>query len=140
VLNFSHPLTPANIGELEALLGVPVDRVLDLAGQLDPAEPFAAQVRRLFDRARLGRAEWQTLPLVVHLPGLSAAAALVLAELHGRTGSFPPVLRLRRVDALNRYEVAEVVELQAIREAARWTRATPAEEPSDPARTEAGGA
>lgn len=47
-----------------------------------------------------------------------------LAELHGRIGHFPVLIRLRPVaDSVpTRYEVAELLNLQAIREQARYRR------------------
>ena len=47
-----------------------------------------------------------------------------LAELHGRMGYYPPVVRLRPVpDSLPpRYEVAEILNLQAVRDDARRKR------------------
>jgi len=49
---------------------------------------------------------------------------VLLAELHGRMGYFPPIVRLRPVpNALPpRFEVAEIINLQAVREAARTRR------------------
>jgi hypothetical protein len=68
--------------------------------------------------------EWQTAPLLVVLPSLNYIAAIVLAELHGRMGYFPSVVRLRPVeDALPpRYEVTEIINLQGVRDAARKKR------------------
>ncbi|MGH2522324.1 MAG: CRISPR-associated protein Csx15, partial [Anaerolineales bacterium] len=45
-------------------------------------------------------------------------------ELHGRMGYFPPLIRLRPVqEALPpRYEVAEILNLQAVRDGARLKR------------------
>ena len=62
--------------------------------------------------------------LIVNLPSLNFIAGLLLAELHGRMGYFPPILRLRPVsDSLPpRYEVAEILNLQAVRDAARAAR------------------
>ncbi|MGH8884230.1 MAG: CRISPR-associated protein Csx15 [Egibacteraceae bacterium] len=122
VCNFSHPLTHAHVEQLEALLGVPVDAVIERPTVFDPGTPFAEQARRLVDAVGLSVAEWQTRPIVVHLPGHSVIAALVLAELHGRTGGFPAVLRLRRLEPLNEFTVAELIDLQAVREAGRGTR------------------
>jgi hypothetical protein len=47
-----------------------------------------------------------------------------LAELYGRIDYFPPIVRLRPVSrSLNqRYEVAEVIHLQIIRDEARGRR------------------
>jgi hypothetical protein len=62
--------------------------------------------------------------LLVNLPSYNYAAALVLAELHGRAGHFPAVLRLRPVagGATTEFEVAEIINLQAMRDAARQAR------------------
>lgn len=123
VLNLSHPLTAANRAELEALLQAPIERVVDAQVQFDAEAPFADQARRLIDALPLSAGEWQTLPLVVNLPGLSPAAAVVLAELHGRTGGFPPVVRSKRTGPLNQFAVAEVIVLQDVRDEARRHRA-----------------
>ena len=55
---------------------------------------------------------------------LNFITALLLAALHGRMGYFPPVIRLRP-DAGSlppRYEVVEILNLQAVRDAARQER------------------
>ncbi len=76
------------------------------------------------DRAGLTAVEWHTLPLLVHPPSLNYSAVALLAELHGRCGYFLPVVRLRPVpESLPpRFEVAEVVNLQVLREEARAKR------------------
>jgi len=55
---------------------------------------------------------------------LNFITALPLAALHGRMGYFPPVIRLRpAADSLPpRYEVVEILNLQAVRDAARQER------------------
>ena len=49
---------------------------------------------------------------------------MVIAELHGRCGYFPAVLRLKPVPATTppRFAVAEIINLQIVRDAARQTR------------------
>ena len=51
-------------------------------------------------------------------------AALLLAELHGRMGYFPPVLRLRPIanSTPTQFEIAEILNLQNVREASRANR------------------
>jgi len=80
--------------------------------------------RDLADAAGLAPDEWQTLPLVINPPGLAPLALALIAEIHGRCGYFPPILNLRPVpDSVPpRYEVAEVVNLQHVRDAARQRR------------------
>jgi len=52
------------------------------------------------------------------------AAFVLLAELHGRIGHFPSLIRLRPLPGSTptTYEVAELINLQAIREEARGRR------------------
>jgi hypothetical protein len=49
----------------------------------------------------------------------------LLAEIHGRSGFFPTILRLRPMPGSipPQFEVAELLNLQSIRDAARTTRA-----------------
>ena len=124
VLNFAHPATDEQVAEIARLSGRPVERVVDVPAQFDHARPFAEQAAALIDRAGLTPAEWGGVPVVVNLPSFSPGAAAVLAELHGRTGHFPTVVRLRPVagSSPTRYEVAELVNLQETRDAARTRR------------------
>jgi hypothetical protein len=124
LLNFSHPLTPAQQAQIETLTGAPVGRVVDLIPQFDEQQPFVPQVAALLDQIDLTPAAWQGEPILAVLPSLNFIAALLLAELHGRMGYFPPVVRTRPVAGVvpRRYEVAELLDLQAVREAARRRR------------------
>jgi len=124
VVNFSHPLGPHQREQLELRCGQPVDRVIDVKVQFHHEEPFGPQAVAAVDSAGLTGTEWQTVPLVVVPPALAPIACACLAELHGRIGHFPPVVRLRpRADATPPvFDVAEVVNLQHLREAARNRR------------------
>lgn len=67
--------------------------------------------------------EWQTHPLLINPPGYAPAAFVLLAELHGRIGHFPSLIRLRpKPGPVTTYEVAELLNLQTIREEARLRR------------------
>jgi len=124
LLNFSHPLTPDHLAQVEALAGEKVGRVIDVPTQFDHDAPFSEQVESLVDGVGLTPQEWQTLPLLVNPPALNLIAVMLLAELHGRMGYFPTVLRLRPIPGSTppRFEVAELVNLQAVRDAARRRR------------------
>ena len=124
LLNFSHPLTADHLAQIEALTGAQVERVIEVAVQFDTAQPFVPQVQALLAQIPLTAAEWQTTPLLIVPPALNFITAVLLAELHGRMGYFPPIVRLRPVpNALPpRFEVAEIINLQAVREAARTRR------------------
>lgn len=124
LLNFSHPLTPAQLEQIEAVTGQVVEQVVDLMPQLDHEMPFDSQVGELVDSVGLSSQEWQTRPLLVNPPGYAPAAVVLLAEMHGRMGYFPAMLRLRPIEGSNppQYEVAEVINLQAVRDQARARR------------------
>ncbi|MCL6511317.1 MAG: hypothetical protein K6U78_11560 [Anaerolineae bacterium] len=124
LLNYAHPLTPDHLAHIEALTGAAIAQVIELNSQIDPHRPLAPQVVAMADAAGLTPIQWQTESLLINLPSLNFSAACLLAELHGRMGYFPPALRLRPVkDAIPpRFEVAEVMNLQAVREEARGRR------------------
>ncbi|MBW2065325.1 MAG: hypothetical protein JRJ03_10390 [Deltaproteobacteria bacterium] len=123
-LNFSHPLTRDHIRQIEALTGQRIDRVMEIPTQIDPQQPLVPQVVTLADASGLSPTEWQMMPLLVNPPSLHFVAVALLAELNGRCGYFPAHLRMRPVaEAVPpRYEVAEVLDLQTMREAARQRR------------------
>jgi len=124
LLNFSHPLTSDQLAQVKALTDQAVTRVIDVPIQVNPDQPLAEQIAEIADQVGLTPEEWQTLPLVVNPPGYAAATAALLAELHGRMGYFPPVLWIRPVAGSTppRFQVTEIVNLQALREAARMRR------------------
>lgn len=124
LLNFSHPVTDAQRAQIEVLTGQPVGVLLDVPTQFDEQQPFGPQLAALMAAIDLTPAQWQGEAILVVLPSLNFIAAALLAELHGRMGYFPPVVRTRPVaDALpRRYEVAEILDLQGVREAARRRR------------------
>ena len=124
VLNFAHPLTDEHLAQIAVLAGRPVERVIAVPTQFDHVRPFLVQVREQLTTVGFTPDEWQTLPLVVNLPSLSIIAGIMLAELHGRCGYFPTVLQSRPVVGSNpvRYEVIDLVKLQAVRDTARSGR------------------
>lgn len=123
-LNFAHPLTPEQRTQIETLTGQPITAIIDKMVQLDEQQPLAPQLRRLLDELGLAPLEWQSLPILVNLPGYAPAAACLLAELHGRMGHFPTVVHIRRRAGSTPtvYEAGEVLDLQVVREAARRER------------------
>lgn len=123
VLNFAHPITDEQAEQLKKLLGTEIE-VVDVPTQLDLFQSLQPQIERLLDQVGWSSSDWQTFSFVVNPPGLAAATAVVLAEIHGRAGYFPPVIVLRRVPDSTppRFEVGELVNLQEVRDSARRNR------------------
>ncbi|MFH1635176.1 MAG: CRISPR-associated protein Csx15 [Chloroflexota bacterium] len=124
ILNFSHPLTAPQRTQLESLTGQPITEVRHVPALFDNAESFHSQICRLVDSLNLTPEEWQTRPILLVPPAYNFAALTLLAELHGRMGYFPAIVRIRPVPETTppRYEVAEIINLQAVRDIARKKR------------------
>ena len=124
VLNFSHPLTLEMISQIELLTHQEVEQVIEIPVQFYNEAPFLEQRQALIKGVSLGSQPLQQAAILVNPPSLNFITCLVLAELHGRMGYFPPIIRTRQeFDSLPpRYEVAEILNLQAIRDAARSAR------------------
>ena len=124
LLNFSHPLSQEQQAQIEAIAGEPILRSINTMPHFDERQPFEPQLAELLDRIELPAAQWQTEPVLVVLPALNLIAGVLLASLHGRMGYFPHVVRTRPVEGSipRRFEVAEILDLQALRAAARLAR------------------
>ena len=65
ILNFTYPLIPEQIAQIEALTadaGQPVTRTIEIQSQLDNEKAFAPLVAALADACGLTPVEWQTTP------------------------------------------------------------------------------
>ncbi len=123
ILNFTHPLTDAHKAQIESFAGIPIDDIHTIPVQIDQNEPLEDQIRAIVDAVHLTSEQWQTRSLLINPPGYAPAAFVLLAELHGRMGHFPTLIRLRpKAGPMTSYEVAELLNLQIIRETARTHR------------------
>ena len=124
LLNFSHPLPPDQLARLETLTGQPIERVIEIKTQVDTQAELVPQVVALAEACALSPAEWQQASILVLPPALNFVAVTLQAELHGRMGYFPVHLRMKPVEGSlpPRFEVAEIINLQAVREEARKKR------------------
>lgn len=118
VVNFSHPFSPAQRAALEAHVGQSVD-IQDIRVQIDFERDLIDQAVTLVDAAIV---DWQAGgSYLVRLPALSEVVAVVLAEIHGRSGHFPRVVTFRRAGD-GSFEVSGIVSLQTVRDVARARR------------------
>lgn len=123
ILNFSHPLSEKQREQIEALANAPVEEVRTIPVRINQAESMEPQIIAIVNATGLSLQEWKTRPLLINPPGYAPAAFVLLAELHGRIGHFPSLVRLRpKPGPMTSYEVAEILNLQAIRETARTRR------------------
>ena len=124
LINMGHPLTAENLAALETLLGRRMERVIEVEACVDLEQALAPQVRALAEAVGLSHLEWQTEPILLAPPALNVVAAAMMAELHGRMGYFCPIVRLKREPGVlpPHFVVAEVLDLQALRDEARTAR------------------
>src|SRR6266536_6300387 len=123
ILNFTHPLTKEQCTQIEMLAQHTIAEVRTIAVQIDQEAPLEPQIHKIVDATGLSAEEWQTYPLLINPPGYAPSAFVLLAELHGRIGHFPSLIRLRpKPGPVTSYEVAELLNLQSIREVARRRR------------------
>lgn len=123
ILNFSHPITDEQQAKIAELAGVINTNTRTIPVQIDQEQPLAAQISHLVDAIGFTPQEWQILDLLINPPGYAPAAFVLLAELHGRIGHFPSLIRLRpRPGPITTYEVAELLNLQSIRDQSRTRR------------------
>jgi hypothetical protein len=126
LLNFAHPLTEAQLERIAALASTRIEalEVRAIHTRFDAAQPFGAQATALAESIGLSAQAWQTQPMLVNLPGHSAIAAALLAEIEGRRGHLPDVVRLRPIEGAMpaAFEVAELIALYAQRRAAAGHR------------------
>jgi hypothetical protein len=123
VLNFTHPLTVEQCAQIEALAQDTIIEVRTIYVQINHMEALGPQITTILNTVGLTGEEWQTRPLLINPPGYAQAAFVLLAEIHGRIGHFPTVVRLcPKHGPITTYEVVELLNLQSVREAARVFR------------------
>lgn len=124
ILNFGHRLTVEQRKQIDALANVNIEGIRNIPIKFDLTQPLGPQVITIVDAVGLTSEEWQTRLLLINPPGYAPVAFVLLAELHGRIGHFPALIRLRPVEnsTPTEYEVAELLNLQTIREQARYRR------------------
>lgn len=124
LLNFGHPLNDNQLAAIRQATGQADWDLRDVKTQFDHERPFPPQITALVNSLEIDSSTWQTKPILVNPPTHHLIAVSLLAELNGRMGYFPAVIRLKPVPGSlpPRFELAEIVNLQAIRDEARSRR------------------
>src|SRR6266700_3112284 len=95
IINFTHPLTPEQRAQIETLAHTSIEEIRTIPVQIDQVEPLEPQITAIVDAVGLSSEEWQTRSLLINPPGYAPAAFVLLADLHGRIGHCPTLIRLR---------------------------------------------
>lgn len=123
LLNFTHPFDEPQIKQLEDKLGCFIEHVWpNTKAHFNLNMPLEPQISSMVDALGFTPEEWDVAGrFIVSLPGLSEPSAVLLAELHGRMGHFPTIVRRRKddQDESGKYLFAEVINLSNIRDKAR---------------------
>lgn len=124
LLNFSHPLTETQLEALKTQTGQAEIDLRQIKTHFDHERPFPEQITLLIDNLGLDAQTWQTEQILINPPALNVIAVSLLAELHGRMGYFPAIIRLKPIPGSlpPQFEFAEIINLQAIRDQARTQR------------------
>jgi hypothetical protein len=124
ILNCAHPLSAAQCAEIARMAGREINEVIDLRVQFDTNVPFVEQVVALLDSSGVSTERLQSESWLLVPPSLNFITAILLAELHGRMGHFPAIVRLRPDTSgpVTTYAIAEIVDLDRVRQVARTRR------------------
>lgn len=120
VLNFAYPLTDQQQTQIEDLSGTSIEDIITIPTRINEEEPLQPQITSLIDAIDQSSQDWSKRHILINPPGYAPAALLLLAEIHGRIGHFPTLIRMRpKHGPVTTYEVIELLNLQTIRDAAR---------------------
>jgi len=83
--------------QVEMISGQKLTQIIHAKVQFDTEKPFWHQINNVVSKIPLSFEEYQTQPILIIPPSLNTIALVLMAELHGRMGYFPPVLRMKLV-------------------------------------------
>lgn len=124
LLNFSHPLTEEQLKRIRSATGQETFDLREVKTHFDAQRPFPEQVTALVDSLKIDPTTWQTEPILINPPSFNIIALTLFAELNGRMGYFPAIIRLKPLPGSlpPKFDFAEIINLQHIREQARTQR------------------
>jgi hypothetical protein len=95
LLNFGSKIGQIEIEQINALSHDKITEWVYLPVDPYNQAPFQQQLSGLYKKAKLTNEDFMKQTLVLNLPASALNAAIILADIHGRTGKFPLVIRLR---------------------------------------------
>lgn len=121
LVNFAYKMTEEQKTQLTHMIHRPIGREIMVDVNINRQMPLTPQAVALIEKADLSIEEWQGPDIIINPPSLVQIAIVILAELHGWMGHFPTITVIRPVpdSTPTRYEIGEVLNLQALRENAR---------------------
>lgn len=124
LLNFSHPLSDAQLAAIRQATEQETFDLREIKVHFDHERSFSNQVREFVESLNIDANTWQTEAILVNPPSFNSIALALFAELNGRMGYFPAIIRLKPLPGSTppRFEFAEIINLQAMRDEARTQR------------------
>jgi len=126
IINFSgHPVLPGQQQDIGQMMHWSSSEVINVSiGNVPEDHNFVPSIEKSVEKIPLSPEEWQSIPVVVIPSGYSQIWSVVMAELHGRLGYFPDVVRLRFSSSISneKFEVAEIMNLREVRHNSRDKR------------------
>jgi transcriptional regulator with XRE-family HTH domain len=95
VLNFAHPLTAQQQAQIEELSNTKIENIITISTLINEEEPLEPQIASLIEAVDQSTHDWYKRDILINPPGYAPAAILLLAEIHGRIGHFPTLIRMR---------------------------------------------
>jgi hypothetical protein len=126
IVDFTHPLGNEQLSQISNQTGAHIAEVVQppvIPIHFDEDLSFEDQIRHVVDLVGITDEEWQETQILVNVPGYAPITAALIADIHGRMGHFPKIIRLKRTSSdSSRYELAELMQLQRVRDKARARR------------------
>jgi len=123
VINLSaHSLTEEQKNQIQQ--EVYIEELIERPVHFDATGKLQPQIEKIVEDIGLTLEEWSSKQIYFILPGIAPGAAALLAYIHGLRGGFPKVIWIYQDPAdPTHYIVAQTVNLQKLRDAAREIRA-----------------
>ncbi|QGT99783.1 hypothetical protein SYNTR_1190 [Candidatus Syntrophocurvum alkaliphilum] len=124
IINFSHPMHDKDIKRIEEITNIKVTEIRDIDTFIDIEKNLEEQLFSIIKEVGFTSHQWQTEPFLINPPSLNYSTAALISLIHGLAGHFPAIVRFKPISNVisTSFEVAEIINLQQLREKARQIR------------------